>query len=415
MKSSDAIVVTGIGVVSPFGLGAKLYWDSLVDGVSAVRPVESFDATPFRGKVAAEVPRAIYESTELRELVGNPEEDSAYFAALAAREALLDAGLPLRFSDEDQVGCVLGTLCGGVRNQERYCRAFLFEEGARPATGGSPESIIVSHQLNYLVERFNLTGPSSLISTACASTTDAIGMGMDLIRNGECQRVIVGGGDVLGEVVHGGFNSVFSITPTYPRPFDETRDGFAIGEGAAMMVIESLASAQARGARIYAVLPGYGLSNTAFHLTATSDTGEGEGLAVKRALADAGLMPSDVDYVNAHGTATPHNDATEAKAIRSVFQEHAPNVRVSSIKPMIGHCMGAAGAFEAVATVLTVYHGCIPPTINTAGDQPDITFNLVKDKAVHVPVRHAISESFGFGGACSCIVVSRADQPVSRN
>jgi 3-oxoacyl-[acyl-carrier-protein] synthase II len=397
-----------MGAVSPFGLGIPLFWRSLVAGESAVRPVESFDASVFRGKQAAEVPRSVYQDRALRESVGNPEEDATFFAMVAAREALQDAGLTAPFTATDRVGCVIGTLCSGARNLEKYGRAFMFDNGIQPASGESPESIVVSYQLDFLARALNLCGPSALISTACASTTDAIGHAADMIRYGECTLALAGGGDVLGEVVHGGFNSVFSITTSLPKPFDRSRDGFVIGEGAGIVVLESLAAARARGARIYAEVLGYGLSNTAFHLTATSEDGTGEGLAVRRALQDARISAEQIDYVNAHGTATAHNDSTETRALTALFGARTSKVLVNSIKPMIGHCMGAAGIFEAICTMLAVYYGMVPPTLNTTADEVGDAFELAVGTAVQRQLRYALSESFGFGGACSCVVVGAA-------
>jgi len=401
------VVVTGLGAVSPYGLGVPLLWESLLAGKSAIRPIQAFDTSPYRGKVAAEVPADAYQDAANRELCGSPEETATLFATMAAREALNDANLPLEFSSADRVGCAIGTLCSGAHNLECYGRAFLFEEGKVPQNGGPPDSIIVSYQLNHLTKHFNLTGPSTLISTACASSTDAIGFAFDAIRNGDCQLMLAGGGDVLGEVVHGGFNAVFSITLSQPRPFDRDRDGFAIGEGGAMIVLESLDHAMRRGARIYGEILGYGLSNSAFHLTSTSKDGVGEGLAVRRALAEARLEPGQIAYINAHGTATSANDSTETHAINAIFSDSAGQVLVSSIKPMIGHCMGAAGIFEAIATILTVHHDRVPPTINSMGNEEGMSFRLVTGEAVNEPVEYALSESFGFAGACSCVVIGK--------
>lgn len=413
MNQSRRVVVTGIGTVSPFGVGADLFWHSLVNGVSAIRPIESFDTSAYRGKVAAAVPSAVFQDQDLPARYGNPQEKATLFATMAAEEALLHAGLPLTFPSEARAGCAIGTLCSGAHNLEKYGRSFLYEQGELPADGGPPDSIVVSYQLNHLTGHFNLTGPSTLVSTACASSTDAIGFAFDAIRNGECEIMLAGGGDVIGEVVHGGFNAVFSITTSKARPFDRERDGFAIGEGGAFIVMESLDSALRRNATIYGEVLGYGLSNSAYHLTSTSKDGEGEGLAIRRALAEAQLEPAQISYINAHGTATSANDATETCSIHAIFGDHAAQLYVSSIKPMIGHCMGAAGIFEAIATILTVHHGLIPPTINTAGNEAGMRFNLVKDSAVKTDVRYAISESFGFAGACSCVVIGKYnnDQP----
>lgn len=407
MDQGRRVVVTGMGAISPFGRGVELFWTSLLAGRSAVRPVEGFDASLYRGKIAAEVPREAYADPALRERLGNPQERATLFAAIAVEEALADAGLPPVFASSERAGCAIGTLCSSGGNLREYGRAFLFEGGAIPEQGGAPQATVVAYQLDHLTAQFNMTGPSTLISTACASSTDALGFAFDAIRNGDCDIMLAGGGDVVDEIVHGGFNAVYSISTSIPRPFDQRRDGFAIGEGGAMMVLESLDSARRRGATIYAEILGYGLSNSAFHMTSTSKDGAGEGLAVRRALQDAGVASAQIDYVNAHGTATGPNDATETRFLSELAQEGGGKLMVSSIKPMIGHCMGAAGIFEAIATVLTVRHDRIPPTINTEGDEPGIGFRLIKNQMAEAPVEYAISESFGFAGACSCVVVGK--------
>jgi 3-oxoacyl-[acyl-carrier-protein] synthase II len=245
------------------------------------------------------------------------------------------------------------------------------------------------------------------VSTACSSTTDAIGHAFDFIRNSSCDRVIAGGADILTEPILGGFNLLYSLSNGNPRPFDKDRDGFVIGEGAGLIYMETLESARERGARIYAEVLGYGLSNTAYHLTATSEDGVGEALSILRALRDANLSPEDVDYINTHGTATLHNDATEILAISSVFGESTERIKINSTKASIGHCMGAAGIMEAISTVLSLQHQEIPPTINTAGNIEGLKMKLVTKGVCKTSIKYAISESFGFGGACSCIVFGK--------
>jgi 3-oxoacyl-[acyl-carrier-protein] synthase II len=400
------VFVTGIGAVTPYGVGSDLFWQSLINGIVAAKPIENFNANVYRSHIGAEVPQSVYQNQQLRFQLGNPIEDATYFAAIATHEALKKANLNFPFKNSDRVGCVIGTLCSGVRNLMNIMEQHHIGE-QNYGTQYSIESTLASYQLNFLTKQFNLTGPSALVSTACSSSTDAIGYATDLIRYGECDMALAGGGDVLAELVHGGFNSVFSITQNQARPFDKKRDGFFIGEGAGMILLESHDSANRRGATIYAEVLGYGLSNAAYHLTATSEDGLGESLSIQRALDDAKLLPNQIDYINAHGTATLHNDNTEIRSIRSVFKEHTKNLYVNSIKPMIGHCMGAAGILEAISTIFSLQTNIIPPTLNTFGDEDEVSFQLVKDRAVTHSLKYALSESFGFGGACSCICLGK--------
>ncbi|MRV75693.1 hypothetical protein GJ700_28645 [Duganella sp. FT92W] len=397
------VVVTGIGAVSPYGVGVDAYWQGLLSGRTAIGPVPHFEGHGYRSTLGAQVPAAVTDGMTAHEA----QEKGAFLVALAADEALRMAGVGPRFSSGTQVGCVLGSLCAGIENLIAMAEAY--HTGAGLDDNFPGEAALVNYQLEFLAARHNLTGPTSMVSTACASTTDAIGYGADLVRQGDCDAVLVGGGDILAALIHAGFNSLFSITTTSPKPFDTGRDGFAIGEGAGIFYLETLDSALARGARIYAEVSGYGLSNTAFHLTATSDDGMGEAQSVERALADAGLTARQIDYVNAHGTATVHNDRTEMKAIGHVFGERAGEVLVNSNKPLIGHCMGAAGIMEAISTVLSLEHQLIPPTPHTAGNEPALSADLVMGAPRPAALTHAISQSFGFGGACSCVVLSRVN------
>ncbi|NNN04930.1 MAG: beta-ketoacyl-[acyl-carrier-protein] synthase family protein [Elusimicrobia bacterium] len=399
------VVATGLGTVSPFGLGIEAYWNALLRGESAVRPIERFDAGAYRSRLGAEVPRSIYDDEALRKACGGPAEDSAFFMALAADEALRDARVGPTFTDADRAGCVLGTLCASAREMMMIGRAYL-------ETGPAPSAELIDsarpgYQLQFVADRYNLTGPTSLVSTACASSTDALGYAFDLIQLGECDRALAGGGDVLVESIHGGFNSMFALTTEAPRPFDRDRDGFCIGEGAGAVYLESLDSARARGAGIYAEILGYGLSNTAHHLTATSEDGAGEALAIRRALDAAEISPDSIDYINTHGTATRYNDATEIRAVQAVFGSRSSAILANSNKSAIGHCMGAAGALEALSTILVLKNGAVPPTPFTRGNADGMNMDMVRGVARRRDIRHALSQSFGFGGACSCIVLGR--------
>ncbi|OGH01504.1 MAG: hypothetical protein A2600_11995 [Candidatus Lambdaproteobacteria bacterium RIFOXYD1_FULL_56_27] len=402
------VVVTGMGVVSPFGLGRNTFWENLIQGRSAIRPIEVFDAAAYKSSLGAEIPSGIRNNLSLRNQAGSPEEDATFYAYLAAEEALSDAGLGKSELENlgAQAGLMVGTLCSSSRNYEILGRKY-FQGDLNGQTPVSVAPTLVAYQLAHLADRLGISGPASLSSTACASGTDALGFALDLIRLGRCELVLVGGGDIISEVIHAGFNSVFSITQDCLRPFDKNRSGFAIGEGAAFLVFESYRSAKARGANIYAEVAGYGSSNSASHLTATSKDGSGEARAIFRALADADCLKEQVDYVNAHGTATIHNDRSETLALQSVFEAHSPHLAVSSIKSMIGHCMGAAGALEAVATVLSIHQGVIPPTINFQEREDYCKLDLVTNDARKMQVRSALSNSFGFAGNNASILFTQ--------
>jgi 3-oxoacyl-[acyl-carrier-protein] synthase II len=399
--SSSRVVVTGLGAVSCFGAGVHEFWRGLTSGASGQTAIRRFDEAGYRSSLAAEVPWAGLPSISVDGGSAPLVEDASWIASVAADEAMSDAGL--LGTDSRTTGCVVGTLFSSIHLFERYGRLFFRSSPVGEVEYPDVDTSSVAYQLECLVGRFRLGGPATLISTACSSSTDAIGCAADFIRNGEADAMLAGGADILWEMAHAGFNSFFSITRECVRSFDTSRSGFFIGEGAGMLMLESLEHALARGARIYAEVRGYGLSNTAFHLTATSEDGSGEALAIRRCLEDAGIAHSRIDYVNAHGTATPHNDVSEIKALKTAFGTDVAGIAVSSVKANIGHCMGAAGALEAIATIKCVEQGFIPPTLNSTGDlDTELDFALDSGKVRNVDF--AISQSFGFGGACSAVL-----------
>jgi 3-oxoacyl-[acyl-carrier-protein] synthase II len=405
MSQRRRVVCTGIGAVSCFGVGLEAFWNGLTANLTGQAPIQVFDASPYRSKFAAEVSQELRDNRDLFELTGQPKEEATYLATIAAHQAFQDAGLSDR--DKSSFGCVVGTLCSGSRSFEKYAKQFV-KAPADEAAFPDSEACSVLYQLEHLVRHFKLEGPSSLVSTACSSSTDAIGYAADFIRRGNTNIMLAGGGDILCEMVHAGFNSVFSITRDCPKPFDTERNGFFIGEGAGMLVLEDLEHARARGAHIYAELVGYGLSNTAHHLTATSEDGIGEALAIERCLHDAGIQRAEVDYVNAHGTGTQHNDLSETKALKHVFGEALRGISVTSIKANIGHCMGASGALEAIATIKCIDEGYIPGTLNSSGNiDPDLS--VLIGVGAKRQIRYALSESFGFGGASSALLFGAMD------
>lgn len=400
MNQRRRVVCTGLGAVSCFGPGLETFWNGLKNQQTGQSTVTIFDASTYRSKFAAEVPQSLRDDADLFKLTGEPAEEATYLAAVAAHEAFKDAGLERQ--DKSAYGCIVGTLCSSSRAFETYAKRFITAPQDLDSFPAS-DSVAVYYQLEHLVAHFGFEGPASLVSTACSSSTDAIGYAADFIRRGEAKVMLAGGGDILCEMVHAGFNSVFSITRDCSKPFDTQRSGFFIGEGAGMLVLEDLEHALARGAKIYAEVMGYGLSNTAFHLTATSEDGVGEALAIERCLQDAGVVHTQIDYINAHGTGTQHNDLSESKALKHVFGTDLERVLVTSIKANIGHCMGASGAMEAIATIKCIEDGYIPPTINSSGDlDPDL--KVLVGKGAERRVRYALSQSFGFGGASSAVL-----------
>jgi 3-oxoacyl-[acyl-carrier-protein] synthase II len=399
--SSRRVVITGMGAVSCFGAGVERLWQGLVTKKSGMRPVSFMDASSYRSDLGAEVPWDELAEHEDRHPQVSTREEATRLALIAANEALADAGLSE--ADAGAAGCVLGTLCSSSRITDGYMRLYALSQIDEAETTDS-DVTVAAYQLSLVVDRYRLRGPVSMVSTACSSSTDAVGYAADFIRSGDAEIMLCGGADIISEIAHAGFCSVFSITRDGSRPFDLARNGFFIGEGAGILVLESLEHALARGATIHAEVLGYGLSNAAYHLTATSEDGHGEALAVRRALAEGGVAPEQVSYLNAHGTATHHNDLTEVMVIRSVFGEAASALAVSSVKANIGHCMGAAGALEAIATVKCIEQSFIPPTLNSSGDL-DETLHFVVGDGEHRAIDYALSESFGFGGACSALLL----------
>jgi 3-oxoacyl-[acyl-carrier-protein] synthase II len=379
------VVVTGLGAVSPFGTGAKAYWAGLAGGTCAIRPLSLFDPDGFRCRLAAEVP-------DLAE--GSPRRSRADRLALAAaREALADAGLgPAECAE---TGLVVGAVGGGMLEGERW----YWTRDTEPRPHGwkaALRAILPSAHAETLGHRLRLGGPRHTVVTACSSGAVALAEAAELIADGVIDTALAGGVDALTRLCFMGFNALKLLDPGPCRPFDRERRGMSIGEGAAFVVLESAEHARARGARAYAELAGCGMTTDAYHVTAPQPEGEGMARAMRAALQAAGLAPAAVGYANAHGTATLQNDRIEARALAQVFGEGG--LLVSSTKSMIGHTMAAAGALEAVATILTLVHETVTPTANLTDLDPEVAFDCVPRVAREVAVEHAITNSFGFGG-----------------
>jgi 3-oxoacyl-[acyl-carrier-protein] synthase II len=378
-------VVTGLGAVSPFGVGVKAYWAGLAAGACAIRPVTLIETEGFRCRIAGEVPDA---------LGGSPRRSRAdRLALLAAREALEDAGLGR--ADCADMALVVGAVGGGMLEAEAWYWAR--QRTGAPADGRRAlRSVLPLTHAGVLGHRLGMGGPRETVVTACSSGAVSLALAADLVTDGVVDRALAGGVDALTRICFMGFNALKLLDPGPCRPFDRDRRGMSIGEGAAFVVLEDEAAARARGARIYAELAGHGMTTDAFHVTSPEPSGDGMARAMRAALARAAVAPGAVGYANAHGTGTPQNDRIEAAALRQVFGEHG--LLVSATKSMLGHTMAAAGSLEAVATVLALVHEVVPPTVHHAHTDPEVPFDCVPNVAREHALEHAISNSFGFGG-----------------
>ena len=400
------VVVTGLGVVSPVGKSAQEYWDNLIAGVSGAAPITLFDTTDFKTNFACEVkdfdPSLYLDRKEARKL-----DRFSQFAIACSDEAIHDSGILNGNVDKDGVGVIWGAGIGGMDTFTSELVGFA-EGGRKPRF--SPffiPKVISDIAPGHISIRHGFRGMNFTTVAACASSTNALIDALMYIRIGKAKVIVAGGSEAtVGVSGIGGFNAMHALSTrnddpsTASRPFDKDRDGFVMGEGGACLVIEELEHALARGAKIYGELAGGGMSADAYHLTAPHPEGLGASLVMERSLEDANLLPTDIDYINVHGTSTPLGDIAEAKAIQKIFGDHAYKLNISSTKSMTGHLLGAAGAMEAVAALLAVKNDIVPPTINHFTDDPslDSRLNFTFNKAQKREVRAALSNTFGFGG-----------------
>ena len=398
------IAVTGLGCVTPLGADKTSFFGALMEGRDGVSGVTAFDVSGYGAKTAGEI-RALPPLPAGARL---PRGDrAAHLLMLAVEEAWADSELRPHEADPPRVALITGTTLGGTLSGERFYRALLHGQGkVHPADvlAGSqyaPNDAVMAH--------WGLSGPSVVISTACSASAHAIGTGMELLREGSVDVVLAGGVEPLSELTFAGFGILRSMTPEKIRPFDKSRKGLVLGEGAGVLVLERESGARRRGARIYAWAAGYGSSSDAYHMTAPDKEGRGAARAMEMALRDAALSADMIDYVSAHGTGTPANDAAETNAIKRVLGGRAHEVPISSIKSMFGHTLGAAGAIEALATVLSVYRDAVPPTINYETPDPACDLDCVPNEGRQLRVRAAFKNSFGFGGNNAALVFSKAE------
>jgi 3-oxoacyl-[acyl-carrier-protein] synthase II len=402
MNRGRGVVVTGLGAVTAIGRRVDEFWANLTEGVCGIRPLSLFDASAYRTQTAAEVSEIPDDFLSAGQRRRMSRADRMGIAAAA--EALAASGLDLSREDPTRVGVILGGGTSGLLDSEDFYARHLAGRKARP-------SRVLNHLPDAITDRiaqhWSLEGIKSTITTACSSSANAMGYAFDAISSGLADVVITGGSDVLARLTYGGFNSLRSVDPEPCRPFDRDRRGLSIGEAAGILVFEEAERARRRGAPVQAEFLGYGVTSDAFHMTAPDPSGAAGGRTIRAALASAGLDPERVDYVNAHGTATPQNDSAETAALKDALGERARRIPVSSIKSMIGHCLCASGAIEAVATVLTVREGTVPPTIHYENPDPACDLDYVPNAAREADVRVAISNSFAFGGNSTVVVFGR--------
>lgn len=406
------VVVTGMGAITPLGLNPEELWQNLLAGKSGIAPVTLFDPTPFRTKIAAEVKgfdATKYVDPKDARRMGR----STLFGLGAARQAIDDAGFQGSFGESERVAVLVGTAIGGFVEAIQAHSTFL-EKGPDRVSPFLAAQILPNMPAFYMANYYRARGHNSTVTTACAAGTHAIGEAAALIRRGEADIVLTGGTEaIISDICFAAFCSMRAMTtrnddPTHAsRPFDKNRDGFVVGEGSAMFILEKLESAQLRGAHIYGEVLGAAANSDAYHFAAPDPQSIGATRVIQQALVNAGVTPDQVDYVNAHGTSTPLNDAGETLAIKQALGEHAYRIPVSSTKSMLGHSMGAAGAFEALACLMTLRDQKIHPTMNYDTPDPVCDLDYVPNKARSAKVNCAISNSFGLGGQNACLVLGR--------
>lgn len=411
------VVVTGIGALTPIGNNLHEYWEGLKNGVSGANMITYFNTEKFKTKFACELKNYDYAKYFDRKEANKLDLYSQY-ALITTAEALTDSGLNLESVDKDRVGVIWASGIGGLETFFLAIKSYVLGDGTPRFSPFFIPKMIGDIAAGAISIKYGFRGPNFGTVSACASSTNAIIDAINYIRWGKADIFITGGSEAcVNEPGIGGFNALQALSTnneefvTASRPFDKTRDGFVLGEGAGSLVVEEYEHAKARGAKILVELVGTGLTADAYHMTAPHPEGLGAKNVMKLALLDAGIRPEDIDYINVHGTATPLGDISEAKAIVDVFGEHAYKLNVSSTKSMTGHLLGAAGAVEAIAAIMAVRHDIVPPTINFKVPDPDVdpNLNLTINKAQSKRVNYAISNTFGFGGHNASVVVKKAE------
>ncbi|WP_026475971.1 beta-ketoacyl-ACP synthase II [Alkaliphilus transvaalensis] len=409
---SRRVVVTGIGCVTPIGIGKETFWNSLLEGKSGIDYITKFDTTDYPTKIAAEV-----KDFEAEKYIDKKEarkmDRFTQLAVAASHIAMADAGISMETTNAERVGVILGSGIGGIETLEDQ-HGKLKEKGVKRVSPFFIPMMISNIGAGFVSMALGAKGPNSTIVTACASSTNAIGEAFKTIERGAAEVIITGGMEAsITPLSIAGFCSMKAMSThneepqKASRPFDANRDGFVMGEGAGILILEELEHAIKRGATIYAEIVGYGMSADAYHITAPSPEGEGAARAMMEALNDANITPEMVDYINAHGTSTPYNDKFETMAIKRVFKDHAYQLSVSSTKSMTGHLLGAAGSIEAIACIMAIQDSKVPPTINLETPDPELDLDYVPNQYKEKEVNYAISNSLGFGGHNATIVFKK--------
>jgi 3-oxoacyl-[acyl-carrier-protein] synthase II len=412
------VVVTGLGAVTPLGNSVNDYWNNLINGVSGAAAITRFDASKFKTRFACEVkgfnPDDFFDKKEARKL-----DAYSWYGIAASVQAVADSGIDVEGIDKNEIGVIWGSGIGGLDTFQMETFAFAKGDGTPRFNPFFIPKMIADICSGHISMRFGFRGPNFTTVSACASSTNAMIDAFNYIRLGKANAIVTGGSEAaINESGVGGFNAVQAMSTqnddpaTASKPYDKNRDGFVLGEGAGAIILEELEHALARGAKIYAEIIGGGMSADAHHITAPHPDGLGATLVMQRALKDAGIEPSAVDYINTHGTSTPLGDVAELKAIVNVFGDHAYKLNISSTKSMTGHLLGAAGAIEAMAAILAVKNGIIPPTINHTTPDPEIDpkLNLTLNKKQERTVNVAVSNTFGFGGHNAAVVIKKFNQ-----
>ncbi|NOY98783.1 MAG: beta-ketoacyl-ACP synthase II [Chloroflexi bacterium] len=406
------VVITGLGCVSPLGLNVKDTWEGLLAGKSGAAPITHFDASDHKTQFAAEVKgfdgAALFDRRDARRM-----DRYAQLVMASALQALEDSGLKITDENRDRIGVLIGTGIGGIGTLLEQADV-MRERGARRISPFLIPMMLADTAPGMVAIKLGVRGPNMSVVTACATGSNALGEASEIIRRGSADVMLAGGGEAaITKLTMAGMNVMGALSTRNDdpqrasRPFDRNRDGFVMGEGSAVLVLESLEAAQARGARILAELTGYGTSDDAYHISAPSEGGAGAALCMQWALESAGLRPEDIDYVNAHGTSTKLNDRSETQAIKTVLGERAYDIPVSSTKSMTGHLLGASGALEAMICTKILQEGIIPPTINYETPDPECDLDYVPNQARPARPRHIMSNSFGFGGHNATLIISR--------
>src|SRR2546422_485378 len=406
------VVVTGIGLVSPLGIGTEANWEALCAGCSGIGPISKFDASQFATRIAGEVknfdPLRFVERKDVKKM-----DVFIQYAIAASQFAMDDAKLTITPDLGPRAGVFIASGIGGFTTIEREHKALL-EGGPRKISPFFIPSAIINLAAGQVSIRFGAKGPNSATCTACSASAHAIGDAFEIIRRGDADVMIAGGSEAaITPMGIGGFGALRALSTRNSapekasRPFDRDRDGFIVGEGAGVLILEDYEGAKTRGARIYAELVGYGMSADAYHITAPSEDGDGAVRVMRMALKSANIRPDQVDYINAHGTSTPYNDKLETLAIKHCFGEHAERLAISPTKSMNGHLLGAAGGLEAGITALVLFRQCIPPTINLDNPDPECDLDYVPHTSRAATIRYALSNSFGFGGTNGALLFKR--------